>query len=76
MIMKKSFVLFGLLTTVLSFAQLAQVDPQQEGVSAERLERISEVSKSYLADEKVAGVATMVSRNGKIIYAKAQNTYF
>ncbi|MAJ31333.1 MAG: hypothetical protein CMC18_01575 [Flavobacteriaceae bacterium] len=69
--MKKSFVLFGLLTTVLSFAQLAQVNPQQEGVSAERLERISEVSKSYLADEKVAGIATMVSRNGKIIYAKA-----
>ena len=69
--MKKSFVLFGLLTTALSFAQLAQVDPQQEGVSAERLERISEVSKSYLADEKVAGIATMVSRNGKIIYAKA-----
>ena len=69
--MKKSFVLLGLLTTVLSFAQLAQVDPQQEGVSAERLERISEVSKSYLADEKVAGIATMVSRNGKIIYAKA-----
>ena len=71
MIMKKSFVLFGLLTTVLSFAQLAQVDPQQEGVSTERLERISEVSKSYLADEKVAGIATMVSRNGKIIYSKA-----
>tara|TARA_B100001093_G_scaffold520297_2_gene614439 strand:+ start:1524 stop:2801 length:1278 start_codon:yes stop_codon:yes gene_type:complete len=69
--MKKSFVLFGLMTTALSFAQLAQVDPQQEGVSAERLERISEVSKSYLADEKVAGIATMVSRNGKIIYAKA-----
>ena len=69
--MKKSFVLLGLLTTVLSFAQLDQVDPQQEGVSAERLERISEVSKSYLADEKVAGIATMVSRNGKIIYAKA-----
>lgn len=69
--MKKSFVLLGLLTTVLSFAQLAQVDPQHEGVSAERLERISEVSKSYLADEKVAGIATMVSRNGKIIYAKA-----
>ncbi len=69
--MKKSFVLLGLLTTVLSFAQLDQVDPQQEGVSAERLERISEVSKSYIADEKVAGIATMVSRNGKIIYAKA-----
>ena len=69
--MKKSFVLLGLLTTVFSFAQLAQVDPEQEGVSAERLERISEVSKSYLADDKVAGIATMVSRNGKIIYAKA-----
>ena len=69
--MKKSFVLLGLLTTVYSFAQLAQVDPEQEGVSAERLERISEVSKSYLADDKVAGIATMVSRNGKIIYAKA-----
>ena len=69
--MKKSFVLLGLLTTAFSFAQLTQVDPQQEGVSAERLERISEVSKSYLEDEKVAGIATMVSRNGKIIYAKA-----
>ena len=69
--MKKSFVLLGLLTTVISFAQLTQVDPQQEGVSAERLERISEVSKSYIADEKIAGIATMVSRNGKIIYAKA-----
>lgn len=69
--MKKSFVLLGLLTTAFSFAQLAQVDPQQEGVSAERLERISEISKSYLEDEKVAGIATMVSRNGKIIYAKA-----
>lgn len=69
--MKKSFVLLGLLTTAFSFAQLAQVDPQQEGVSAERLERISEVSKSYLEDEKVAGIVTMVSRNGKIIYAKA-----
>ena len=67
----KIYVLICSLSTLVSFAQLSKVNPQQEGVSSLRIERISELSKAYLNEEKVAGIVTMVSRNGKIIYAKA-----
>ena len=67
----KIYVIICFLSTLLSFAQLSKVNPQQEGVSSLRIERISELSKAYLNEEKVAGIVTMVSRNGKIIYAKA-----
>tara|TARA_B100001059_G_scaffold151054_1_gene150905 strand:+ start:430 stop:1704 length:1275 start_codon:yes stop_codon:yes gene_type:complete len=67
----KIYVIICFLSTLLSFAQLSKVNPQQEGVSSVRIERISELSKAYLNEEKVAGIVTMVSRNGKIIYAKA-----
>lgn len=69
--MRKLFLTIFFLSTLLSFAQLSQVNPQQEGVSAKRIERISELSEAYLNEEKVAGIVTMVSRNGKIIYSKA-----
>ena len=67
----KIYASFCLLSTMLSFAQLSKIDPEQEGVSNERIKRISELSKTYLNEEKVAGIVTMVSRNGKIIYSKA-----
>ena len=67
----KIYVCICFLSTMLSFAQLSKIDPRQEGVSTERIERISELSEAYLNDEKVAGIVTMVSRNGKIIYSKA-----
>ena len=67
----KIYVFICFLITTLSFAQLPKTDPEQEGVSSDRIERISELSKAYLNEEKVAGIVTMVSRNGKIIYAKA-----
>ena len=67
----KIYVIICFLSTLLSFAQLSKVNPQQEGVSSVRIEGISELSKAYLNEEKVAGIVTMVSRNGKIIYAKA-----
>ena len=67
----KIYVFICFLITTLSFAQLPKTDPEQEGVSSDRIERISELSKAYLNEEKVAGIVTMVSRNGKVIYAKA-----
>ena len=67
----KNYIIFCFLSTMLSFAQLSETVPEKVGVSSDRIERISELSKAYLDDKNVAGIATMVSRNGKIVYAKA-----
>tara|TARA_Y100000816_G_scaffold267604_1_gene229143 strand:+ start:38 stop:1321 length:1284 start_codon:yes stop_codon:yes gene_type:complete len=52
----------------LAFSQLNFSDPESQGLSKERLEMISELSKRYIDDKKVANITTMVNRNGKIIY--------
>lgn len=67
----KNYIYFCSLSTMLSFGQLSKTVPEKVGISSDRIERISQLSKAYLDDEKVAGIATMVSRNGKIVYAKA-----
>ena len=52
----------------LAFSQLNFSDPESQGLSKERLEMISELSKRYIDDKKVANITTMVNRNGKIVY--------
>ena len=65
----------GLLLTLVSlfgFSQnLEYSDPDSQGISKDRIERISELSKSYVDNNKVANVTTIVNRNGNIIYYKA-----
>jgi CubicO group peptidase (beta-lactamase class C family) len=55
--------------------QLAHVEPEEVGVSSERLERISELARAYVEDGKFAGIVTMVSRHGKIIHYNAEGHY-
>lgn len=55
----------------LSFAQLEKKDPELVGVSSERLNRVSEISKNYVAEGKVPGIVTMIARKGKLIYFEA-----
>lgn len=55
----------------LSFAQLDKVDPELVGVSLERLNRVSEISKNYVSDGRVPGIVTMIARKGKLIYFEA-----
>tara|TARA_B100000575_G_scaffold258978_1_gene230921 strand:+ start:2359 stop:3612 length:1254 start_codon:yes stop_codon:yes gene_type:complete len=43
-------------------------DPDRQGVDNDRIERITELSKKYVDDKKVANVTTIINRNGKIIY--------
>src|SRR5262245_29746084 len=45
--------------------------PEQVGVSAERLGRISTMLKKEIADGKLPGAVVMVARKGKIIYSDA-----
>ncbi len=53
---------------------LANVDaaaPEQVGMSAERLARISEITQGYIDEGKLAGVITMVARHGKLVHFDA-----
>jgi CubicO group peptidase (beta-lactamase class C family) len=45
--------------------------PEQVGMSAERLGRITTMLKKEIADGKLPGVVVMVARKGKIIYSDA-----
>src|SRR5262245_64353725 len=50
---------------------LATAAPEQVGMSAERLGRITTMLKKEIADGKLPGAVVMVARKGKIIYSDA-----
>lgn len=52
-------------------ARLATADPEQVGMSGERLERIGELAQRYVEEGKLAGVVTLVSRHGKVVFFDA-----
>ena len=49
------------------YAQLIEVKPENLGMSSERLERITDLSKAYLNDYNIPGIVTIVSCKGKIV---------
>ncbi|MAJ50726.1 MAG: hypothetical protein CMB82_03805 [Flammeovirgaceae bacterium] len=53
------------------YSQLIEEKPENLGISSERLERITELSKAYINDFNIPGIVTIVSRKGKIVYYKA-----
>lgn len=50
---------------------LADAPASEAGMSAERLDRITQMSQRYTAEGKLAGVATLVARDGKIVHFEA-----
>lgn len=50
---------------------LPNTKPERVGVSSERLQRLSELHQRYVDEGKVAGIITMVARNGKVVYLEA-----
>lgn len=67
-------VVLGLFLTMsmLVFSKdLQTVRPSSVGLSAERLDRITELSRQYVETGKLSGVVTMVSRKGKIVHFEA-----
>ena len=46
--------------------------PQDVGLSAEKLQRIGPAVQQFIDDEQVAGAVTMVARQGKVAWVKAQ----
>ena len=67
---------FLVLSSHVSLAyELATAKPKQTGMSSKRLERLSEMNRRYVEEGKLAGVVTMVARQGKIIHLDAAGTY-
>lgn len=50
---------------------LPTANAERQGFSSERLERITEMAEKYVDQQKLAGIVTMVSRRGQIVYFKA-----
>ena len=65
----KKLIIFITFISFFGFSQnLEYSDPDLQGISKDRIERISELSKSYVNNNKVANVTTIINRNGKIVY--------
>ena len=47
---------------------LAKAKPEEVGLSSERLKRINRVMQGYVDENKLAGLVTMVARQGKIAH--------
>lgn len=63
--------LCALLAGPAAAADLDTVAPERVGMSSERLERISEIARSYVDDGRLAGVVTLVARHGKLVHFEA-----
>jgi CubicO group peptidase (beta-lactamase class C family) len=52
-------------------ARLVVSKPERVGMSAERLERITELNQRYVDEGKLAGAVTLVARRGQVVYFNA-----
>jgi CubicO group peptidase (beta-lactamase class C family) len=59
------------LTIGASAQSLRMASPDSVGLSAERLERLSDALQSYVDDGQLAGSVTLVARRGRIAYLEA-----
>ena len=58
-------------TVAASPAGLAEAPAAAAGMSAERLDRITALTRRYVDEGKLAGVVTLVARDGKIVHFEA-----
>ena len=52
-------------------ADLEEASPADAGMSAERLDHLTAMSQAYVDEGKLAGLVTMVARDGKIVHFEA-----
>jgi CubicO group peptidase (beta-lactamase class C family) len=72
----KKLLLVSLLAAASSFAaSLTVAPPAQNGMSAERLEKINVVMKKHVEAGDLAGASGLVVRNGKIVFRNAWGDY-
>ncbi len=64
--------LFCAIAVPQAFAQsFAPANPEEAGVSSERLARIDAVLEKYVEEERLPGAALVIGRRGHVVYARA-----
>ena len=58
-------------TPLTGLASLETSAPEDQGVSSEKLQRLSDLSKRYVEEGRVAGIVNLVVRNGEVIHFEA-----
>lgn len=61
-----------LFTLPLTGATLPKAAPEEVGISADRLTRVSALMKRYIDNGEIAGSVTLVARKGRIAHLEAQ----
>src|SRR5277367_4092615 len=72
----KTRVVLSLLSLSLGFsASLPSGAPEQNGMSAERLNRINGVMNKHVEDGDLAGASGLISRNGQVVFRGTWGDY-
>ena len=69
--MKKFYSTLLIIINLSHFSITAQIDyssPEEQGISSNRLNEVSRISKNLIDDNKVSNITTIINRNGKIVY--------
>lgn len=66
--LRRSVLLLALLVPFCVAEELPHASPESVGLSADRLERLSEAMQGYVDDGQLAGSVVLVARKGKIAY--------
>jgi len=66
-----SFVLVSVFACGALAAPLLTTEPERVGMSEQRLDRITALSRQYVEEGKLAGVVTLVARRGQIVHFEA-----
>ena len=64
-------VLFGVAAVQAATDPLPRAQPEEVGLSSERLQQLTKVLKSYTDEGKVAGSVALVARRGRLVYFEA-----
>jgi len=63
--------LFVLPATTYADERLPMAEPEEVGMSSERLQRIDTLMQDYIDDDLLAGTVTLVARGGKVVHYSA-----
>ncbi|HBK17775.1 MAG TPA: hypothetical protein DDZ38_03975, partial [Gammaproteobacteria bacterium] len=68
------FMVFWALAGSAHAKDLPSSSPERQGVSSERLERVSELAERYVDEAKVPVIVNLILRNGRVIHLEAHGT--
>ena len=66
----KFIILVSLLPYFL-FCQIDYASPEEEGLSSNKIDKVSLISERLVDEDKVSNITTIINRNGKIVYFKS-----